>query len=215
MHRDPTPPLPETDLILFYGDVRRNWRSMAALGVAGIVLGVLGLLATVTLTLASVVIFGVFLVIGGVAQGIHTFRTRGWRGAILHGIIAVLYVLAGASAIMNPVGASAFLTLLLAGVILAVGILRIAMAWQMRGQRNLAWPLIGGAIAVVIGLLILVQWPSTSLWVIGLFISIELLVHGISITSVALAAREAHRQDDGDQGSPRERPFGDPHASHG
>ena len=211
MRHDETP-FPETDLLIFYGDASRNWKSLAALGAGGILLGLLGLVMTVTLTLASVVIFGVFLVVGGLALGVHSTRTRGWSGSLLNGLIALLYVVAGASAIANPVGASAFLTLLLAAVILAVGVLRLAMAWQMRGQRNLTWPLIGGFVAVALALMIFVQWPSSGLWVIGLFISIELIAHGISILGVALAARDANGPpgESGDTST-----LGEPHTSGG
>jgi len=189
-------PLPDTELALFWGDLAHNWRSMAVVGTIGIALGIFGFFATAALTLASVMVFGVLLLFGGVAQGWQVGRSRGWHGSVAHGLIALLYVLAGISVLVDPMGASVFLTLALASLILAIGVLRLYMAWQMRGQRDLGWPLASGVVALVLGMIILLQWPASGLWVIGLVISLELLAHGASLLALALAARRIGSQSD-------------------
>lgn len=205
-------PLPDTELALFYGDLAHNWRSMVGVGAIALMLGAFGLFASTALTLASVMVFGVLLLFGGLIQGWQVGRSRGWHGTIAHALIALLYVVAGISVIVDPVGASAFLTLGLASVILAVGVLRIFVAWQMRGQHSLVWPLVSGAVALVLGTFILLRWPSSGLWVIGLFISLELVAHGATLLAVALAARrvDSNRSDAASSPSSPERtpPFG-------
>jgi uncharacterized membrane protein HdeD (DUF308 family) len=45
-------------------------------------------------------------------------------------------------------------------------------------------------VSVVLGgLMILMEWPQSGLWIIGLFIAIELIFNGWSYVFVALAAR--------------------------
>ena len=39
--------------------------------------------------------------------------------------------------------------------------------------------------------MIVLQWPVSGLWVIGLFVAIELILNGWSYVFVALAARKA------------------------
>ena len=41
--------------------------------------------------------------------------------------------------------------------------------------------------------MIAVRWPVTGLWVIGLFVAIEMIVNGWSCVFMALAARDARR----------------------
>jgi len=46
-----------------------------------------------------------------------------------------------------------------------------------------------GAIAFVLGILILSRWPASGLWVIGLFVGIDLLFYGGVWISFALSLR--------------------------
>ena len=48
----------------------------------------------------------------------------------------------------------------------------------------------GGIISIILGLMILNQWPLSGFWVIGLFVAVELMVNGWSSIMMALAARE-------------------------
>jgi uncharacterized membrane protein HdeD (DUF308 family) len=93
--------------------------------------------------------------------------------------------------ITRPLLASMLLTGALAGMLLLIGVLRCVMAIQHRAMQGWAWALVGGIVTVVLGLMILSKWPADSLWVIGLFLAIELIVQGWSLTFIAVAARTA------------------------
>jgi uncharacterized membrane protein HdeD (DUF308 family) len=73
---------------------------------------------------------------------------------------------------------------------LGIGVLRLIMAFQLRAMKNWGWPLIGGIAAIVLGLMILAQWPVSGLWVIGLFVAIEMIFSGWSYIFISLGARE-------------------------
>ena len=148
---------------------------------------------TIWLTLASVFIFGVFLFIGGGVQILQTFKCRGWESILWHGIIAVLYVVAGFSIMADPLAASTLFTLLLAGALVGIGVMRLIMAFQLRGAKNWFWPLIGGIAAIFLGFMILARWPVSGLWVIGLFVAIEMIFGGWAYIFIALAAKEVGR----------------------
>ena len=47
----------------------------------------------------------------------------------------------------------------------------------------------GRIITVVLGILVLAQWPASGLWVIGLFIGIDLIFYGGAWIALALALR--------------------------
>ena len=51
------------------------------------------------------------------------------------------------------------------------------------------WPLASGILNVLLGLLIWAQWPLSGLWVIGLFVGIELIFSGWMWVMIALALR--------------------------
>jgi len=186
---------PATAPIPVLGDLIHNWGWLLAQGIFLVVLGTIGLGLSFWLTLATVFIFGVFLVIGGGVQMVQTFKCKGWGSILGHVLIAVLYVLAGLSIMADPVAASTLFTLLLAGALVGIGIVRLIMAFQLRGIKNWGWPLIGGIAAIVLGFMILARWPVSGLWVIGLFVAIEMIFSGWSYIFIALAAKEVGRQN--------------------
>ncbi|AFM24908.1 HdeD family acid-resistance protein [Desulfomonile tiedjei] len=174
-----------------FGEVGRNWIWLLALGILFVILGFIGLGMTFAVTLASVLFFGVLLLIGSGAQFVEAVKCKGWKSLLLHVLIAFLYLIAGIGAIVAPLGASVMLTLMIAGALIFIGLSRAIMAFQMRKFGSWLWLLLGGIISVVLGGLILANWPVSGLWIIGLFVSIELIVNGWSYIFVALAARNA------------------------
>jgi uncharacterized membrane protein HdeD (DUF308 family) len=173
------------------GEVQRGWGWILVIGIAFVVLGAVGMGMTFAVTMASVLIYGILLLLGSGAQFVQAAKGRAWKVIILHVLIALLYFVAGIAVIVNPVGASAILTLMLAGALIVVGLVRIVMAIQLRGFSNWFWPLAGGVVSIILGGIITANWPVSGLWVIGLFVSVELMVNGWSYIFIALAARRA------------------------
>ncbi|WP_295407039.1 DUF308 domain-containing protein [uncultured Thiocystis sp.] len=179
-----------------FGEVKKNWGWLLALGIASIVLGTLGFYMTFAFTLTSVLLFGVLLLLGGVFQLVHAITCQGWKSILWHVLIALLYVAAGIDIIVDPIRASSVLTLILAGILIAVGVSRIVISLQLRAAVNgWYWSLLSGLISILLGGMIVAQWPASGLWVIGLFVAIELVFSGWSTIFVALAARKAARQE--------------------
>jgi uncharacterized membrane protein HdeD (DUF308 family) len=179
-----------------FGELKTNWGWLFALGSCAIILGTYGLYMTFALTLASVLFFGFLILAAGAFQFIHAFTCQGWKGVSWHVLIALLYVLAGGVIIMDPLLASEVLTLVLAGILIAIGLLRMIMALQLRPVAQAwYWPLLSGLVSVLLGGLIIAQWPASGIWVIGLFVAIELIFNGWSYLFIALAARTAAQGD--------------------
>jgi uncharacterized membrane protein HdeD (DUF308 family) len=178
---------------VFSSDLQKNWGWLLVLGLSSIVLGTLGLYMTFALTLASVLFFGVLILAAGVFQLVHAFTCTGWKSVLWHVLIALLYIAAGVDIMLNPARASLVLTLVLAGILVAVGLLRGVMAFQLRPASGWLWTLLSGLVSIALGGMIYAQWPDSGLWVIGLFVAIELIFNGWSYLFIALAARQAAR----------------------
>jgi uncharacterized membrane protein HdeD (DUF308 family) len=174
-----------------FGELGKRWKWLLGFGILTVVLGLIGLGMATFLTLASVVFYGVILLADGVVQFVQSFQSAGWKAKLWHILISLLYVFGGVIVIRNPILASSILTLMLAGAITAIGLMRIVMAVKMKGALGWAWVLIGGILALLLGIMIFAKWPASSLIVIGTFISIELIINGWSAITVALAAKQA------------------------
>jgi len=165
-----------------------NWFLFLILGLVSVFVGFLAIGSTIITTLASVAVFGVLLLIAGATEVIHAVMVRNLKGFALHLLGAALYLLAGLFMLEHPLKAAVVLTLLIAAALLVGGFLRIVFAMAVRFH---AWPwvLFNGVIDLVLGFLILNEWPSSSLWVIGLFIGIDLIFNGWSWVILALTVR--------------------------
>ncbi|MFZ4077146.1 MAG: HdeD family acid-resistance protein [Legionellaceae bacterium] len=177
------------DVVPLSADLQRNWGWLLGLGVLLLVLGCIGLGMTVGLTFVSMLFLGFLFIIAGFAQIIDVFKSHHWKGIVAHALIAVLYMLGGAMVIYDPILASAVVTALLAWMFIIIGITRLIMAIVLRHTSGWGWLLFGGLTAMILGVLILMQWPYSALWIIGMFIAIELIINGWSYIFISLAMR--------------------------
>lgn len=173
------------------GDLGKNWGWILGLGVLFVVLGVVALGMPVAMTLTTVVLFGVLLLAGGVLQIVDAFKCQGWSARFWHVLIGLLYIAAGVITFRNPALSSVTLTAVLGGVIIAVGVLRIIMGFQMKGALD-GWPwlVVAGVVSLVLGGMILARWPESSAVVIGVLVAVELIMHGWSYIFLGLTARK-------------------------
>jgi uncharacterized membrane protein HdeD (DUF308 family) len=159
--------------------LRGNWLWFVVLGVALIVLGFVALGSVVIATLATALVIGALMLVGGVTEIVGAFWSRGWSGFFLHLLPGILLVVVGVLFLGAPLDAVVVLTLLLACLLLAGGIFKIVAAMSYR-FASWGWSLVSGAIDVVLGVMIWLEWPASALWVIGLFVGISLVFRGFN-----------------------------------
>jgi len=189
----------EASIDSFLKELPLNWKWLLALGVFMLLAGTLGLGMSVAITIASMLFFALLIGTGGIlqiAQGIQA-KEQKWSGRIYHFIIGLLYIFTAGLIYWDPVAASEGMTIVLAALFTAIGITRIFNAIRCK-QNEWRWllPVLLGLIDIALAVFIIIGWPATGLWVIGLFVSIELIMNGWFLTLIALRvkrAKTAHR----------------------
>lgn len=171
--------------------LRNHWVWFLALGIGMVVLGTMSLGCSLLATEIAVVAFGFLMLAGGIAEIISAFWAGKWSGTLIHLLIGILYTVVGIMIVDSPEVSAIQLTLLLGFFLMFSGILRIvfALSEQFTGW---GWVLLNGAVTLLLGMLIYKQWPASGLWVIGLFIGIEMIFNGWAwiMLSLALKPRE-------------------------
>ena len=178
-----------------FGELKKNWAWMLSLGIVMVILGTIGLGMTVLFNEIVVMYFGFLLLFGSGVQLMQAFRAEAWKGRFWHILIALMYIAGGIIAVTEPVVAGMTLALLIAWTLIVIGLLRLVMAFQMRGANGWLWTLLGGVLSVALGIMIMNEWPQSGLWVIGLFVAIEILFAGWSQIMIALAAKNYRVKD--------------------
>jgi len=105
-------------------------------------------------------------------------------------LVGIAYILFGGYLIMHPVMGVASLTLILASLFLIEGILDIILFFKMRSLGGSSWVLVDGIITLLLGLLIYMQWPSSSAWAIGTLVGVSMIISGVSRVMLSLALRK-------------------------
>jgi uncharacterized membrane protein HdeD (DUF308 family) len=170
--------------------LRAKWGWIVALGVVYVIVGFIALGSVVTATAASVLVVGIMMVIAGVAEIINAFQVKTWGKFFLWLILGALYVVAGFVTFENPVLAALVLTLMLGAILAASGIMRIIVAFSMKEGTPWIWAVVSGIVTLLLGLIILARWPVSSLYVLGLFLGIDLVVAGACWIGIGLGLRQ-------------------------
>lgn len=106
-------------------------------------------------------------------------------------LVGVAYVCFGVYLILHPVLAVASLTLVLASLFLIEGVLDIVLFVKMRSVGGSTWVLLDGIITLLLGLMIYMQWPSSSAWAIGTLVGVSMIISGVTRVMMSLAVRKA------------------------
>ena len=168
--------------------LRRNWGWLLALGILLILVGMAAISSPVVATLATVEIFGVFLLIAAVVEFASAIWAIGWGGFFPHLLCGLLSLFLGVLLVDRPGLGAAGYTLVLAVFFVAAGVLRVGHALSRRFS-GWGWTLLSGAVTLLLGVLIWRDFPESALWVIGTFVGIDLVFNGLSWVMLGLAAR--------------------------
>ena len=169
-------------------ELRGKWGWVVALGAVCIVAGAIALGSVVLATVVTVNIVGAMMVISGLSHIVSAFQLS-WGRLILWIVLGVLYILAGWFTFANPLLVAGALTLLLGAALVAAGVVRIVIAFQMPSGSHWIWTAISAAFTGLLGLMILAQWPSSALWVLGTLLGVDLLIAGFSWLNFGMALR--------------------------
>jgi uncharacterized membrane protein HdeD (DUF308 family) len=160
----------------------------------GVLLIVFGMVAVGLPLYAAVAVNALvawLIVLAGVVHLMVAFRAHGAGSRIWKLLVGVAYVCFGGYLIARPLLGVASLTLLLASLFLIEGILNIVLYVKMRPIHGSIWVLIDGVITLLLGLMIYMQWPSSSAWAIGTLVGVSLIISGVARVAMSLGVHEA------------------------
>src|SRR6266851_3454839 len=103
----------------------------------------------------------------------------------------VVYIAGGIYLAANPGLSLQALTLVLAGIFFAEGVMRMVFFFQTRPLPGSGWILSDGVLTVLLGFLIVRDWPASSSWAIGTIVGVNLCVSGITRLMFSVMARRA------------------------
>ena len=169
--------------------LRARWGEIVAFGALLVVLGVAALCFTLPSTVATVTLNGVFFLVAGVAEIGVGAHAKSWARFFLWIIGGAIYLIAGVICIINPIFASLVLTLALGAGLIAAAAVRAYLAFHLPAGNARAMVLLAAAVTFLLGLVVVVHWPSDSVYVLGILLGVDLLFHGIGWATFGFGLR--------------------------
>ena len=166
-------------------EIIQFWGWFLAFGIALLLLGVIAVFRSVTATIVSMLFFGWLLLFASGIEIAQAVMVGHWVGFFHHLLAAILFGVTGLILVTRPVLGAEVVTVFMAMFFLIGGHFQhIGSAWV--ALPGWGWQALDGLIALVLGVLVLAQWPASGLWVIGLFIGIDLIFYGAAWIALAL-----------------------------
>ena len=173
-----------------------QWGWIMAQGVVTLILGTIAFYLASLTTLATVFMFGGLMGAAGIIQIVESLldKDRTWSQRVPNILIGLVYIITSVLIFIDPLAASLALTIIIASLFMAIGVIRLVAAWKNRAQGwSWLWLALFGLVNILFGAFVVATLPASALWLIGLMVSIEMIMHGWLLVMAALAARKAQQ----------------------
>jgi uncharacterized membrane protein HdeD (DUF308 family) len=145
-----------------------------------VIAGVLAVSVPLVTTTAVSIFLAWLLIAAGIGHLIAAFRFESFASFVWELLVATAAIFTGAFMRTHPAMAPVTLTFVLAILFLASGISEFALFFRVRSAPHSGWILLNAAVDIIIGLVVLRNWPANSVWLLGVLVGVSLLVAGIS-----------------------------------
>ncbi len=159
----------------------------------GVLLIILGAAAIASPFLAAVAVNAAIawlIVLAGAVHLVLAFRAHGAGSMVWKLLVGIAYLCFGVYVIAHPVLGVVSLTLLLASLFVIEGILDVVLFVKMRPIQGSTWVLLDGIVSLLLGVMIYMQWPSSSAWAIGTLVGVSLIFSGVARVMMSWAVRK-------------------------
>jgi uncharacterized membrane protein HdeD (DUF308 family) len=160
------------------------------MGILTAAVGVAMIIYPLATAAASTVFVGSALIIAAVAQLIFAFSSQTAGRFFLKLLLGTLYGIAGVSLVAFPGIGVVTLTAMLGAMLIAEAVMETFIAFSLPSGSGRGGFLLNALCSVLLGLMIVLEWPISSMWAIGTLVGAALLFNGI--TRAVVSGRIRH-----------------------
>lgn len=171
--------------------LRGHWRLFLIQGAIMIILGVLAIATPAVATIAVGIFVGWLFLISGIFGLMAAFSAQDVPAFLWTVVTALLSVIVGALLIWQPVAGALSLTVALTAFFIVEGIFQAGESLVYRNELpgSWGWMFASGLADLLLAAIVILGWPGSAVWTLGLLVGINLVTSGWAVVMVALAAR--------------------------
>ena len=164
--------------------VRLTSRAGFVWGILTIILGAAAIAAPLFSGIAVATLVGVFLLAAGIAQTIFAFKAGSFGEGIFTFLFGAFTLVAGIVILARPLFGLATITMVLAVYFFVDGVSGGFTAFRLRPAQGWGWMLVSAIASVVLGIMIMNNWPSSGQWLVGTLVGVRLFFAGWSMIAL-------------------------------
>ncbi len=172
---------------------RRNWKRVKQLGIVLMSIGIAALSTVLNPGAASLGFIGWLLVLAGLAEVVHAFRTPRSGGFLFHLISGLAGLPIGLLTVAHPGAGAVPWMLLMASFFTVIGLFQAMSAFWLRFP-NWGWMVFEGTVTLVLGSVMWTVWIWLIPWFLGFAVGLSLILRGWSLVMLAQGLRRRHGQ---------------------
>ncbi|HVO52490.1 MAG TPA: DUF308 domain-containing protein [Thermoanaerobaculia bacterium] len=150
------------------------------MGILTAAVGAAMILYPVATATASTVFLGAALIVAAAAQLVFAFSSDTAGQFFLKLLLGILYGIAGLSLIALPGLGVVTLTAMVGAMLIAQAVVETVLGFSAPAGTGRGWLFFSGFASLVLGVLIIAQWPVSSIWAIGTMVGAGVLCNGIT-----------------------------------
>ena len=159
------------------------------MGAVTAALGVFLIVYPLAAAAMTTVLLGWALIFVGIAHFVFALHSQTAGNFFLKVFLSVLYGICGIALAFFPMAGVAALTGIVGTLFLIQAGLLTATAFQLKPLEGWGWVLADAAASLLLAVLILAGWPSSSVWAIGTLVGVSVFMSGISRIMIATKIR--------------------------
>jgi uncharacterized membrane protein HdeD (DUF308 family) len=165
---------------------KRGW--LVASGILFLIVGLLALSSPILFSFLIVRLLAVFALVSGAISLLATIFGKDVSSRGLNAVFALVRIVAGLALLYCIPSGLRVITLVFAVYLIVEGVFGIFGAFKIREQSGWIFVLLNGIVTLVLGVMVYAHWPTASVWILGFFFGISLLVHGLALLMLSLSA---------------------------
>jgi len=170
-------------------EIKRHSTWSIFIGIVTAALGIFLIVYPLAAAAITTVLLGWVLIFVGLAQFVFALHSQLIGNFLWKALCGLLYGVCGVALAFFPIASATALTAVLGTLLLIQAGLQTAPAFQWRPLDVWEWLLADAAASLLLGILVLVRWPSSSVWAIGMLLGVSVLMSGMSRIMVATKIR--------------------------
>jgi uncharacterized membrane protein HdeD (DUF308 family) len=164
--------------------VRKSGGWAIVIGILMVLLGILMIMTPLPSGLVVTVAIGLLFMVGGTLQIVHGVNEGFW--SVVTGILAFI---CGLLLFARPFQGMEFLTLFLAFYFFFDGAALLAFSFRLRPRSGWGWMLFNALVTILLGVLILFEWPLSGAWAIGTLAGVSFIMRGWTMVALGSFVR--------------------------